>query len=562
VLVVAVIKSPRCPLPCSNCLTFAVNAPLTTPEEAQAFLADMRDKSKMSQIVPKKPPADLSGAGVDAWYMQQKKREKELRKRRQEAEALLRGYRATYDAKGTLHGGDDECHASALPVGRHMFGAMGLGRATVRETMEDPDSDVYESEGRVIGRLKIVETRGDEQIATGGAESSNKQVLSRDVPDCDTALRKQLRNESTIFSPPVKPSAVPTPARHMVPDEREWREFVTTGENDKFAAEKDRYHIYASYACPGSHRCLIVRALKGLDDCVSVTIVHPTWQLTKQGTDEEQRGWVFGNPDGEPLTNTAGRGGPFPSAFPGNEPDPEFGAFSIRDIYEQAGDNAGKYVVPFLWDKKLKTVVNNESSDISYMLNSSFNAFAKNPDIDLYTEDDPDPEKLNEVIEWLSPLMIHGVYRCGFAKNQLGYDKAISELTQAFDKADSVLQHQRFLTGDTLTDADIRLFVTLLRFDEVYAFYFRANTRLVILTPSLLNYCREIYQMDGVAATCNMDHIKTHFYSSHAEWNKFSIVPQGLGFMRLLNLPHDRDDIPSVEGSDVVEPSEVSVASF
>ena len=228
-LVVAVIKSPRCPLPCSNCLTFAVNAPLTTPEEAQAFLADMRDKSKMSQIVPKKPPADLSGAGVDAWYMQQKKREKELRKRRQEAEALLRGYRATYDAKGTLHGGDDECHASALPVGRHMFGAMGLGRATVRETMEDPDSDVYESEGRVIGRLKIVETRGDEQIATGGAESSNKQVLSRDVPDCDTALRKQLRNESTIFSPPVKPSAVPTPARHMVPDDREWREFVTTG---------------------------------------------------------------------------------------------------------------------------------------------------------------------------------------------------------------------------------------------------------------------------------------------------------------------------------------------
>ena len=316
--------------------------------------------------------------------------------------------------------------------------------------------------------------------------------------------------------------------------------------------------MYASYACPGSHRCLIVRALKGLEDCVSLTIVHPIWQLTKEGSDEEQRGWIFGDSHATPLTNTAGRGGPFPPSFPGNETDPEFGAFSVREIYEQAGDSAGKYTVPFLWDKKLKTVVNNESSDITYMLNSTFNEFSVNPDMDLYTEDDPDPEKLNEVIEWLSPLMIHGVYRCGFAKTQTGYDKAIFELTQAFDKADVVLQHQRFLTGDTLTDADIRLFVTLLRFDEVYAYYFRANTRLVMLTPSLLNYCREIYQMEGICATCNMEQIKTHFYASHAEWNKFSIIPQGLGFLKLLELPHNRDEIPSVDADADVEKSEAS----
>jgi glutathionyl-hydroquinone reductase len=301
-----------------------------------------------------------------------------------------------------------------------------------------------------------------------------------------------------------------------------------------------------------------VRALKGLEDCVSVTIVHPTWQLTKKGTDEEQRGWVFGNPDGEPLVNTAGRGGPFPPSFPGNEVDPEYGAFSVRDIYEKAGDNACKYTVPFLWDKKLKTIVNNESSDISYMLNSALNQFAQNPDLDLYTEDDPDPEKLNEVIEWLSPLMIHGVYRCGFAKTQASYDKAISELTLAFDKADSVLQNQRFLTGNTLTDADIRLFVTLFRFDEVYAFYFRANSRFVMLTPSLLNYCREIYQMEGVRATCDMEQIKTHFYSSHSEWNKFSIIPQGLGFMKLLDLPHNREELLCLEPAE----SEASSASF
>lgn len=274
-----------------------------------------------------------------------------------------------------------------------------------------------------------------------------------------------------------------------------------------------------------------------------MTIVHPTWRLTKgydpDGTD--QRGWVFGDPDGEPFPNTAGRGGPFPPAYPGNEPDPVFDAFSIREIYEHAGDTAGKYTVPILWDKKLNTIVNNESSDISYMLNSRFNAFSKNPELDLYTEDDP--VKLNEAIEWLAPMMIHGVYRCGFAKTQSAYDKAISELTQTFDRADDILQEQRFLTGDTLTDADIRLFVSLFRFDEVYAFYFRANSRLVMLTPSLLNFCREIYQMVGIAETCNMEQIKAHFYASHAEWNKFSIIPRGLGFMELLEQPHDRDKL-------------------
>jgi len=342
---------------------------------------------------------------------------------------------------------------------------------------------------------------------------------------------------------PRKTKDVGSPARQPYPDQQEWRKFVQPDEGAEFPAAKGRYHLYASYACPGSHRALIVRALKGLQDTVSVSIVHPTWRLTRRGTPEEQRGWVFGQPHGDKFRNTAGRGGPFPSAYPGNLPDPVFGAYSVRDIYEKAGDTAGKYTVPFLWDLEKGTIVNNESSDIAYMLNSSFNEFAENASLDLYTEDDPDPQKLTDVIEWLSPLMIHGVYRCGFAKSQAAYNKAIRELTAAFDKADDVLQKQRYLTGNTLTDADIRLFVTLLRFDEVYAFYFRANTRLVMLTPTLLNFCREIYQMNGVAETCNMEQIKAHFYSSHAEWNKFSIIPKGLGFMRLLRKPHNRDSV-------------------
>jgi putative glutathione S-transferase len=255
---------------------------------------------------------------------------------------------------------------------------------------------------------------------------------------------------------------------------------------------------------------------------------------------------VFGDPFGDEFANTIGRGGPFPPAYDNTNPDPELNAYSIRQIYENVGDNSLKYTIPLLWDKKLKTIVNNESSDIAYMLNSSFNQFALNPDLDLYTEDDEEGRaKLNEVTEWLSPLMIHGVYRCGFAKNQIAYDEAIAELCDAYDRADDILQAQRYLTGETLTDADIRLFVTLIRFDEVYAFYFKANARMVMLTPSLLNFCREIYQLPGIADTCDMEQIKAHFYGSHAEWNKYSVIPRGLGFMELLGMPHDREELTS-----------------
>jgi putative glutathione S-transferase len=440
----------------------------------------------------------------------------------------------------------------------HLYSVPGhpgiYARRSVPETMVDPESDVYEKEFRRVGKLSIQDDSNlDERDAREngmlkvqerqGATTSDKTgrvLLTPPIKDSPSRLPKS--SQKTSF---LSPSQVATPGRDMLVDETEWRSFIQPDPTAEFPAEKGRYHLYASLACPGSHRALIVRALKGLEDCISVTYVHPIWRLTKNGTPEEQRGWVFGDPDGEEFSNTAGRGGPFPAAFECNKPDPIFNAFSVRDIYEKAGDTAGRYTVPFIWDMKKNTIVNNESSDIAYMLNSSFNEFAENPDLDLYTEDDPDPHKLIDVIEWLSPLMIHGVYRCGFAKTQKAYNKAITELTMAFDRADAVLQKQRFLTGDTLTDADIRLFVTLLRFDEVYAFYFRANTRLVMLTPSLLNYCREIYQMPGVAETCNMEQIKTHFYASHAEWNKFSIIPQGLGFLKMLEEPHNREDVPS-----------------
>lgn len=282
----------------------------------------------------------------------------------------------------------------------------------------------------------------------------------------------------------------------------------------------------------------MVRALKGLEDAISVTVVHPTWQKTRPEEDEHS-GWIFGDPDGDYLRNKDGNGGPFPPAYPGNEPDPLGNAKSIREVYERANDVNGKYTVPVLWDKKLNTIVSNESSEILRMLNSEFNEFSKYPGLDLY------PEALRDIIDktndWVYPSINNGVYRCGFAKSQEAYDTAISELTEAFDRVERILEKQRYIAGDQFTEADVRLFVTLLRFDEVYIVYFKTNTRSVTLSPTILNYCREIYQMPGVKETVSMEQIKAHYFTSHPTLNHYSIIPRGGNFVKLLEQPHDRE---------------------
>lgn len=318
--------------------------------------------------------------------------------------------------------------------------------------------------------------------------------------------------------------------------EAAWRDWISSDEGAKFPPEKDRYHLFVSYACPWAHRTLIVRALKGLEDVISVTVVHPTWQATKPGeAGHEHTGWVFGNPDGQAFPNSAGHGGPFPAALPDTEPDPIYNSYSIRELYERAGDKNGKYSVPVLWDKKLNTVVSNESSEIIRMFNYEFNDFAKNPELDLYPVGDR--EMIDATNRWIYPTINNGVYRCGFATTQQAYDKAIDELTESFDRIDAILQKQKFIAGDKLTEADVRLFVTLVRFDLVYIVYFKCNTRSVAGTPAVLDYCRRIYQLPGVADTVNMQHIKQHYFTSHPNLNHFSIIPKGIDFEALLKEP-------------------------
>lgn len=320
-----------------------------------------------------------------------------------------------------------------------------------------------------------------------------------------------------------------------------WRNWISSEPGAEFPPEAGRYHLFVSYACPWAHRTLIVRALKGLEDVISVTVVHPTWQKTKP--DEEghgHTGWVFGNPEAKAFTNTAGRGGPFPASLPDTEPDPIYNSFSIRELYERAGDVEGKYSVPILWDKKTGTIVSNESSEIIRMFNNEFNDLAKNPELDLYPEDLR--ESIDDTNSWVYPSINNGVYRSGFAVSQAAYDEAIDELTKAFDRVDSILQTQKYIAGDQLTEADIRLFVTLVRFDPVYIVYFKCNTRSVAGTPAILDYCRRIYQLPGVAETVNMQHIKQHYFTSHPNLNHFSIIPKGTDFEALLREPIVNDE--------------------
>jgi len=295
-----------------------------------------------------------------------------------------------------------------------------------------------------------------------------------------------------------------------------------------FQAEAGRYHLYVSHACPFAHRTAIMLALKGLQETIGVTHLHPTWQFTRPGTDEH-RGWVFGSPDGKPLCNTNGYGS-FPSSW--GQEDPHNHLSSIRELYEMDNDERRQYTVPVMWDIKLKTIVSNNSTDIMRIINSEFNEFALNPELDLY------PAGLRDIIEdvnsWVYTSLNDGVYNCGLAESQEAYETAIDNVTEAFDKVESILKEHSYIAGDKITEADVRLFGTLLQFDEIYSVYFKANTRSVSLCPTILKYVRKIYQIDGVKETCDMEMIKAHYYTSHVELNKYSIIPRGEDFMELL----------------------------
>ncbi|MFV2055721.1 MAG: glutathione S-transferase family protein [Thiohalomonadales bacterium] len=264
-----------------------------------------------------------------------------------------------------------------------------------------------------------------------------------------------------------------------------------------FAAEPDRYHLYVSYACPWAHRTLIFRTLKGLENIISVSVVHPLMP---------PESWVFGD-------------------YPGSTVDHINQAHYLYENYVKADANFnGLVTVPVLWDKKRQTIVNNESSEIIRMLNSAFDAYGKT-DVDFY------PMSLREEIDSINDVVYNevnnGVYRSGFATTQQAYEQAYNRLFKTLDELEQRLTKQRYLVGNQITEADWRLFVTLVRFDAVYYNHFKTNKKRLMDYTNLWAYTRELYQISGVAETVNMDHIKLHYFGSHQSINPSSIVPLG-----------------------------------
>ncbi|KAI7842386.1 hypothetical protein COHA_004025 [Chlorella ohadii] len=309
-----------------------------------------------------------------------------------------------------------------------------------------------------------------------------------------------------------------------------YRQWIRKG--SEFEPEAGRYHLYVSLACPWASRCVAALNMKGLTDVIGLSVTHPTWQRTRPDQDEHC-GWAFAAPGDAPFSSPTGHGS---FACDGCIPDTVNGAKFVRDLYQKSGDTFGKYTVPILWDKKKGCIVNNESSEILRMFNAEFNDLAGNPGLDLYPEELR--AQIDAVNDWVYPNINNGVYRCGFATSQEAYEQAFGELFSALDKCEEILGRQRYIVGDRLTEADIRLFHTLIRFDHVYVSYFKTNRNFIHEMPNLRGYVSDLFQTTGVAASVNLDHIKVHYHTSHPKLNYYAIVP--VGGPEWWREPHDR----------------------
>jgi glutathionyl-hydroquinone reductase len=299
---------------------------------------------------------------------------------------------------------------------------------------------------------------------------------------------------------------------HFVRKESVFRDAVEADPGARFTAQAGRYHLYVSYACPWAHRTLITRALMGLEDAIGLSVVH--WHMG-------DRGWTFADGDGV-------------------IPDPELGATELQQIYTAADPQATTRVtVPVLWDRSERTIVNNESSEIIRFFTHAFDAVAERPELDLYPEDLR--AQIDEVNDVVYPHVNNGVYKAGFAGNQTAYDRAVGELFRVLDMLEDRLGRTRWLCGERFTEADIRLFTTLLRFDTVYHTHFKCNHRRIVDYPALWGFVREIAQHPLVRPTIRMDHIARHYYGSHPSVNPRLIVPIGPDID--WDAPHDRESV-------------------
>ncbi|NVO28721.1 glutathione S-transferase family protein [Donghicola sp. C2-DW-16] len=301
----------------------------------------------------------------------------------------------------------------------------------------------------------------------------------------------------------------------FVRDQAKFRNWVTADGSagpsgiGGYKAESGRYHLYVSYACPWAHRTLIFRAIKGLEPHISISVVHP---------------------------EMLGDGWTFATDYPGATGDTLLGKDFMHEVYTSVKpDMSGRVTVPVLYDKETNTIVSNESAEIIRMFNSAFNDLTGNTD-------DYWPVALRDQIETLNTRIYdtvnNGVYKAGFATTQDAYDEAVHPLFDSLDWIEQIISANRYLTGDTLTEADWRLFTTLVRFDSVYHQHFKCNRKRIIDYPNMWAYVRELYQRPGVAPTVNLDHIVRHYHYSHDTINPNRIIP--INPVLDFDAPHNR----------------------
>lgn len=272
-------------------------------------------------------------------------------------------------------------------------------------------------------------------------------------------------------------------------------DWVTADGSSGLRAEPGRFHLYVARACPWSQRALIVRHLKGLEGAIGVSFIHPY---------RDERGWAFAG---------------------GRYVDQLHGWDFLAEGYDATDpDYAGRISVPVLWDRETNRIVNNESGDIVRMLNSEWNEWG-DTSVDLYPE--PLRAEIDDLNGWIYAQLNNGVYRAGFARSQEAYEEAFDDVFGALGRLEGILSESRYLTGDTLTEADWRAWVTLVRFDQVYNVHFRLNGHRVMDRPNLWGYTRELYQVPGIAETTAIDEIKTHYYTTHDDLNPKRIIPKG-----------------------------------
>lgn len=290
-----------------------------------------------------------------------------------------------------------------------------------------------------------------------------------------------------------------------------FRDTIETTAAARYRAEPGRYHLYVSLACPWAHRTLIARRLKGLEDIIGVSVVHPYMG---------GQGWTF-------------------EKYPGADGDQVNGKDFVHQLYTLTDPQcSGRVTVPILWDTRTRRIVNNESAEILRILNTAFDEWG-NAALDLYPEAmRADIDKVNGFVY---DAINNGVYRAGFATTQAAYEEAVVPLFAALDELEARLAGQRYLLGARLTEADIRLFTTLVRFDAVYVGHFKCNIHRLADYPNLSGLARELWQLDGIAETVNMDHIKRHYYTSHPTINPTGVIP--VGPLQDWREPHGRDHL-------------------